>query len=139
MAVNAAMIVAMRHDEAYSLIDDCELVTADGQAVVWESRLLGDPLPTRVAGIDLMLELIALAERRGYRVYLLGARAETLRAIARLHKAIRVLSLPAATMVLLAAEEPSVAAGIRAARPDMLFVAMRRRARSTSSGAGVRS
>ena len=86
MAVNAAKIVAMRHDEAlHSLIDGCELVTADGQAVVWASRLLGDPLPTRVAGIDLMLELLTLAERRGYRVYLLGARADVLdRAIARL-------------------------------------------------------
>ena len=58
MAVNAAKIVAMRHDDAlHRLVDRCELITADGQAVVWASRLLGDPLPTRVAGIDLMLEL----------------------------------------------------------------------------------
>ena len=58
MAVNAAKIVAMRHDDAlHRLVDRCELITADGQAVVWASRLLGDPLPMRVAGIDLMLEL----------------------------------------------------------------------------------
>ena len=81
MAVNAAKLVAMRRDEALRrLVDGCELVTADGQAVVWASRLLGDPLPTRVAGIDLMLELLALAERRGYRVYFLGARADVARA-----------------------------------------------------------
>ena len=31
MAVNAAKIVAMRHDEAlHRLVDDCELITADG-------------------------------------------------------------------------------------------------------------
>ena len=64
MAVNAAKIVAMRHDAALrGLVDACELITADGQAVVWASRLLGDPLPVRVAGIDLMHELLALAER----------------------------------------------------------------------------
>ena len=46
MAVNAAKIVAMRHDAALrGLVDGCELITADGQAVVWASRLLGDPLP----------------------------------------------------------------------------------------------
>ena len=63
MAINAAKIVAMRHNDAlHRLVDRCELVTADGQAVVWASRLLGDPLPARVAGIDLMLELLALSE-----------------------------------------------------------------------------
>ena len=127
MAVNAAKIVAMRHDEAlHSLIDDCELVTADGQAVVWASRLLGDPLPTRVAGIDLMWELLALAERRRYRVYLLGARAETLqRAIARLRKHHPELIVAGHRDGYFSeAEEPSVAAEIRAARPDLLFVAM---------------
>ena len=46
MAVNAAKLVAMRRDEALRrLVDGCDLVTADGQAVVWASRLLGDPLP----------------------------------------------------------------------------------------------
>ena len=86
MAVNAAKIVAMRHDAALrGLVDGCELITADGQAVVWASRLLGDPLPVRVAGIDLMLELLALAEQRGYSVYVLGARQDVLeRALAQL-------------------------------------------------------
>ncbi len=51
------------------IIDRCELVSADGQAVVWASRLLGDPLPERVAGIDLMHALFALAERRFSRLH----------------------------------------------------------------------
>src|SRR3712207_6035018 len=55
MAINAAKLVAMQDDpELQSIIERCELVTADGQAVVWASRLLRDPLPSRVAGIDLM-------------------------------------------------------------------------------------
>ena len=127
MAVNAAKLVAMRRDEALRrLADDCDLVTADGQAVVWASRLLGDPLPTRVAGIDLMLELVALAERRGYRVYFLGARADVLdRAIARLRALHpRLVVAGSRDGYFSDDEEPSVAAEIRAARPDLLFVAM---------------
>jgi N-acetylglucosaminyldiphosphoundecaprenol N-acetyl-beta-D-mannosaminyltransferase len=127
MAINAAKIVAMRHDAAlHELIDDCELVTADGQAVVWASRLLGDPLPARVAGIDLMLELLALAERRGYRVYLLGARPATMQTVlTRLrerHPALIVAGYRDGYFS--EEEEPSVAAAIRAAQPDLLFVAM---------------
>jgi N-acetylglucosaminyldiphosphoundecaprenol N-acetyl-beta-D-mannosaminyltransferase len=127
MAINAAKIVAMHHDKAlHRLVDDCELITADGQAVVWASRLLGDPLPARVAGIDLMLELLALAERRGYRVYVLGARADVLeRAVARLrelHPRLVIAGWHDGYFSL--SDERSVAAAIRAARPDLLFVAM---------------
>lgn len=127
MAVNAAKIVAMRRDSALrELVDGCDLVTADGQAVVWASRLLGDPLPTRVAGIDLMLELLALAERRGYRVYFLGARADVLaRAIVRLREHHPHLEIAGCRDGYFSEdEEPAVATSIRAAQPDLLFVAM---------------
>jgi N-acetylglucosaminyldiphosphoundecaprenol N-acetyl-beta-D-mannosaminyltransferase len=127
MAINAAKIIAMRHDEAlHRLVDGCELITADGQAVVWASRLLGDPLPARVAGIDLMLELLALAERRGYRVYFLGARAVVLeRAITRLRQRYpRLVIAGWRDGYFSLVEERSVAGAIRATRPDLLFVAM---------------
>jgi N-acetylglucosaminyldiphosphoundecaprenol N-acetyl-beta-D-mannosaminyltransferase len=127
MAINAAKIVAMRHDpELRALIDRCELVTADGQAVVWASRLLGDPLPERVAGIDLMFELLALAEERGYRVYLLGARADTMRtAIEKIRERHpRLVIAGYRDGYFTDDEEPFVAAEIRAARSDLLFVAM---------------
>src|ERR1700735_772873 len=55
MAINVAKLMAMRENEILrERVAGCELVTADGQAVVWASRLLGDTLPVRVAGIDLM-------------------------------------------------------------------------------------
>src|SRR4051794_41162079 len=73
VSVNAAKLVAI-HDDARlrKLVLDCDLVTADGQSVVWASRLLGDALPERVAGIDLMERLLRLAEEHGYRVFFLG-------------------------------------------------------------------
>lgn len=54
----------------------CSLVLADGMPLVWASRLLGCPLPERVAGLDLLPALAELSERKGYRVFLLGGRAE---------------------------------------------------------------
>ena len=88
MSINAAKMVAVRKDHRLRAIAEaCALVSADGQPVVWASRLLRDPLPERVAGIDLMNELLEVAAQRGYKVFVLGARPETLlRAIERLER-----------------------------------------------------
>ena len=54
------------------------MILADGQSVVWASRLLGRPLPERVTGIDLFERLLELADRDHLRIYLLGRRPEVL-------------------------------------------------------------
>ncbi|MBI1619237.1 WecB/TagA/CpsF family glycosyltransferase [Aquamicrobium zhengzhouense] len=80
--LNAAKIVKARRDDLllHSLLD-CNLLLADGQAVVWASRLLKRPLPERVAGIDLFEKLLALADREERSIYLLGAKPEVLGAV----------------------------------------------------------
>ncbi|KJK46230.1 WecB/TagA/CpsF family glycosyltransferase [Streptomyces sp. NRRL F-4428] len=77
--VNAAKLVNMRRDPALAAaVAGCDLVLADGQAVVWAGRFLGVRLPERVAGIDLFMRLLAAAEVADIPVYLLGARQEVL-------------------------------------------------------------
>jgi N-acetylglucosaminyldiphosphoundecaprenol N-acetyl-beta-D-mannosaminyltransferase len=77
--VNAAKLVNMRRDPRLAhAVAGCDLVLADGQAVVWAARLLRTPLPERVAGIDLFMRLLAAAEKADLSVYFLGARQEVL-------------------------------------------------------------
>ena len=45
---------------------------ADGQPIVWASRLAGRPLPVRVSGSDLVVSLPEAAARAGLSVFLLG-------------------------------------------------------------------
>jgi N-acetylglucosaminyldiphosphoundecaprenol N-acetyl-beta-D-mannosaminyltransferase len=126
-AINAAKIVAMREDaELERIVRGCELVSADGQSVVWASRVLGDPLPTRVAGIDLMQELLALAEDRGYRVFILGARDDVLaRAIERVRgRHPRLVVAGARDGYFSDADAAAVAVEVASYRPDIVFVAM---------------
>ena len=79
VSINAAKVAALRSDRRLRRITQrCDLVSVDGQSVVWASKLLGCPVPERVPGIELMFELLALAERRGYRVYILGAHQSVL-------------------------------------------------------------
>ncbi len=127
VSINAAKIVALRHDpELRDVVNRCRLVNADGQSVVWASRLLGDPLPGRVAGIDLMQALIAMAAREGYGVYILGARREVLEtAIHRLremHPGLRLVGYRDGYFT--DEESPDVAAAIRDSGAQILFVAM---------------
>jgi len=75
--VNAAKLVKARRDrELKEVIENADLVGADGVPIVWASRLLGQPLPGRVNGTDLMHELFIASARYGWRLYLLGAKPE---------------------------------------------------------------
>jgi N-acetylglucosaminyldiphosphoundecaprenol N-acetyl-beta-D-mannosaminyltransferase len=76
--VNVAKLVRMKDEVLRSSVTDADLVVADGMGVVWASRLLQSPLPERVAGIDLFLDLLALAAQRDYSVYLFGAKQDVL-------------------------------------------------------------
>ena len=127
MAVNVAKLVSMQDDDPLrEIVAGCELVTADGQPVVWASRLLGDPLPSRVAGIDLMQALLGLAAARGYRIYILGARPDVLEAaVERVRREFPALELAGYRDGYYSDdEETGVAASIAATQPDILFVAM---------------
>ncbi|WP_214409883.1 WecB/TagA/CpsF family glycosyltransferase [Sphaerisporangium fuscum] len=123
--VNAAKIVNMRGDAMLrESVLDCDLVLADGQAVVWASRVLGHPLPERVAGIDLFLELLAEGARRGHRVYFLGARPEVLsRVLDEVRRRFPGLVVAGARDGYFTDDEAGqVAREIAATRADMLFL-----------------
>lgn len=51
---------------------DATAIIADGHPIVARSRLTNDPLPCRVAGSDMVVELAQLSAKRGYRIFLLG-------------------------------------------------------------------
>lgn len=77
--VNAAKVIQLRKDpELAASVINSDLVLADGQSIVWASRLLNRPLPERVPGIDLFENLLEQASRRGYSVFFLGATEEVL-------------------------------------------------------------
>lgn len=127
MAINAAKLVKLQNDAALrEAIEACELITADGQSVVWAAGLLGQPLPQRVTGIDLMEAILRRAPERGHRIYLLGAADDVLEAAAaRIIERFPGIELAGRRHGYFGAdEEAEVAAGIRDARADVLFVAL---------------
>jgi N-acetylglucosaminyldiphosphoundecaprenol N-acetyl-beta-D-mannosaminyltransferase len=73
----------MRSDrKLQGFVDRASLVVADGQPLVWASRLQGEPLPERVTGVELVDELCALAADEGFGVYFLGAKPAIIETVA---------------------------------------------------------
>jgi N-acetylglucosaminyldiphosphoundecaprenol N-acetyl-beta-D-mannosaminyltransferase len=77
-SANGEVIARYRSNPAFArLIDEADLVSADGQPLVFASKLFGSAaLPERVATTDLYDLVAARAERAGLSFYLLGASEE---------------------------------------------------------------
>ena len=77
VVVNAGKIVSMQTDmQLRESVNESDLINADGQAVVWASKVLGKPLKERVAGIDLMVNLVELAHKKKYKIFFFGAKED---------------------------------------------------------------
>lgn len=81
--VNVAVLMQMRGDpQLQRFVDRARWVVADGQPLVWQSRVARTPLPARVVGVELVDPLCARAAREEIGVYLLGATSEVVQTLA---------------------------------------------------------
>jgi N-acetylglucosaminyldiphosphoundecaprenol N-acetyl-beta-D-mannosaminyltransferase len=68
------VVMLQKHDGLRRAYENAALVLADGMPLVLSSRLLGQRLPQRVTGADLVFSMLGSAKHYGgVRVYLLGA------------------------------------------------------------------
>lgn len=126
VVVNAAKIVAaVESDSVRETISNCAIINADGQSVVWASRLLGQPLPERVAGIDFMDRLLSVAAKKSLSVYLLGASSDVVTEVERQVRArgVTVAGFHDGFWRSQISDE-QMAEKIREAAPDLVFVAL---------------
>jgi len=126
-AVNAAKIVKIQSDSKLrEAVVSSDVISPDGQSIVWASRFLKKPLPERVTGIDLMQKLLMLASEKGYKVFLLGAKEEV---ILELKKKLK-RELPHLNLVgcrngyFSTDEEEGIVKEINEKKTDILFVGM---------------
>jgi N-acetylglucosaminyldiphosphoundecaprenol N-acetyl-beta-D-mannosaminyltransferase len=79
--INASSIVQLKADpDLARAYNNADLINIDGMSMVWALRFLGYDVPERVACPDLAREVMSLAERNNFSLYLLGATEKNLRA-----------------------------------------------------------
>jgi N-acetylglucosaminyldiphosphoundecaprenol N-acetyl-beta-D-mannosaminyltransferase len=125
VVVNVSKVVEMRKDDQLrQIIADCDMINVDGMPIVWASRLLGTPLPCRVAGCDLFQELIGVCAEKGYRPFFFGATEEVVKQVMvefkKRHPKVEIAGHRNGYYAL--EEEESIAELIRDSKADMLFV-----------------
>jgi N-acetylglucosaminyldiphosphoundecaprenol N-acetyl-beta-D-mannosaminyltransferase len=126
VTLNPEMLVSAHDDEAFrDVLNESHLNVADGVGLVLASRWLGHRLQERVTGSDGIYRLAAHGADRGYRPFFLGAAsgvAEQAAAIlADLYPGLDVAGTYAGSPA--AEDEDDVIARVKAAKPDLLFVA----------------
>ncbi|MFZ2955969.1 MAG: WecB/TagA/CpsF family glycosyltransferase [Candidatus Ozemobacteraceae bacterium] len=127
VVVNSAKLVNMQSDrELRDSVIASDLINADGQAVVWAGRFLGQPLPERVAGIDLMGRLVRLAHEKKYKVFFFGAREEIVAEVVRRYSKKYSPAIIAGYRngYFQKAEEVTIAEQIRDSGAQILFIAI---------------
>lgn len=127
VVINAGKVVSMMQDrELYESVLSCDIINADGQSIVWAARFLGKKLPCRVAGIDLMQELVKLAYKKGYKCFFLGAKEEVVKKVIEKYTAEYGPQIIAGYRngYFSPSEESIVAEQVAASGAQMLFVAI---------------
>jgi N-acetylglucosaminyldiphosphoundecaprenol N-acetyl-beta-D-mannosaminyltransferase len=125
LGVNAANLMLARDDPAYLAdLSAADVVTVDGQWVLWGARLLDHDLAERVTGIDLMQQLLREARCRDWSVYLVGARPAVVRALARRLDRTGVRVAGYRDGYFAADASASIATAVKASGADLLFVGL---------------
>ncbi|MFZ1395801.1 MAG: WecB/TagA/CpsF family glycosyltransferase [Candidatus Promineifilaceae bacterium] len=126
--VNADFVVkAMSDPELRFLLQESDLLMADGMPLVWGARFLGLPLEERVAGSDIVPMLAERAAKKGYSIYMLGAAPGIAQQAAVVlqeklpNLVIAGINSPPYSSVLEMSDE--IVQDIRQANPDILLVA----------------
>ena len=80
IAVDPVM-VARKDNCLKKVYNSMDYVLADGMPIVFASKLLGNPLPGRITGLDLFPDLIKLCSKKGYSAFFLGSDEKTVRKV----------------------------------------------------------
>ncbi len=128
VTANVDFLVQARRDAVlHRILVDADLVLCDGTPLVWASRWLGNGLPGRVAGADLVPLLLQRAAVRGWKIFLLGSApgvaAEAARRIAEQYPTLPAIALYSPPFRLLRdMNHAEILDRIREAQPDLLLV-----------------
>jgi len=129
-AVDVSFLVEATKDvELRRILFDAHLVLAGEKPVVWASKILGSAVPQCIPAVRLVPPLLALAEQKNWRIFLLGGTDQTLAAAAEKIRAQYPKLPPVATFAppdknIFEMDHAEIVRRLHAAKPDIVFVSL---------------
>lgn len=128
---NPEMVVAAQKDKKFlEILNKADLAVPDGFGLILASRYLRHPIPERITGVDLMLDICGIAEQKNCSVYFLGGEEgvarETARVLVAHYAQLRVAGAESGGVInnRQTTINQQLLRNISDARPDILFVAL---------------
>ncbi|WP_201288887.1 WecB/TagA/CpsF family glycosyltransferase [Erysipelothrix anatis] len=126
VVINASKVNLMREDARLTeIVNSCELINADGASILWAAKQFGFELKERVTGIDLFQNLLPIAEKKEYSIYLFGAQQKVVSKVSDMireqYPEIKIVGTR--NGYFNEEESDSIVESIAASGADMLFVA----------------
>lgn len=124
---NAEMLMRATHDGALRrILQGATMVTPDGAGTVWAAHHLGHAMPERVAGYDMVQELMREAPAKHRRIFFFGSAPgvadKAKKKAEQLYPGIEIVGTRNGFFT--AADEPAIIEEIKAAHPDILLAAL---------------
>lgn len=124
---NAEMLMRATHDGALRrILQGAAMVTPDGAGTVWAAHHLGYAMPERVAGYDMVQELMREAPAKHRRIFFFGSAPgvadKAKKKAEQLYPGIEIVGTRNGFFT--AADEPAIIEEIKAAHPDILLAAL---------------
>lgn len=124
---NSEIVIMAQEDRKLAeIINNADLKIPDGAGIVLASRILKDPVPERIAGFDLMKELLYISAQKGYSVYFLGGKPGIVdKAVKEIKKQVSPINICGSHHGYLDKDlQNKVISEVNSLEPDILFVGM---------------
>lgn len=126
VTANPEIVMKAREDHSYQgIIQSADYVVPDGAGILLAAKYMKQPLQERVAGSDLMIDLLEFANVQGLSVYLLGAKDYVnQKAVLEVEERFPNVKIAGHRDGYFDLNDSTVAEGVRESSPDIIFVAL---------------
>jgi len=126
VTANPEIVMKAREDNAYKqMIQSADYVVPDGVGILIAAKYKKHPLKERIAGYDLLIDLLAHAAAQDLRCFFLGATdAINEKAVQEAERKFPGLNVVGRHHGFFDVDDPAIAEKVRQTSPDLIFVAL---------------
>lgn len=125
VTANPEIVLAAKNDASYAkAVQSADYITPDGIGIIKGAKILKTPLPERITGFDTLCALLEFADQTQKRIFFLGAKPtvikQAVKKVASTYPNANICGYHDGYFK----DEQAIVDQIKAAKPDMVFVAL---------------